>query len=145
MAERRYNSHDTVPAMSQTLTVTSGGMGPAEVQALTRDLVSSINHHTVARAEIPEGEAQAGERGDPVTLGMIALSFISSGAAVALFQIIKAYFERDRSLELAFERPDGRTMSIKAKNMDPDRIDEAIEMAQAFFADGAADKADGDG
>ncbi len=145
MAERRYNSHDTVPAMSQTLTVTSGGMGPAEVQALTRDLVSSINRHTDARAEIPEGEARAGERGDPVTLGMIALGFINSGAAVALFQVIKAYFERDRSLEMAFERPDGRTMSIKAENMDPNRIDEAIKMAQAFFADGTADKPDGGG
>lgn len=124
--------------MTQTLTVTSGRMDAADVQALTRDLVASINRHTDARAEIPEGEAAAGERGDPVTLGMIALSFISSGAAVALFQIVKAYFERDRTLELAFERPDGQTMSIKAENMDPDRIDEAIAMAKTFFADGAA-------
>ncbi len=125
--------------MSQTLTVTSDRMGPAEVQALTRDLVSSINRHADARAEIPEGEAQAGERGDPVTLGMIALSFITSGSAVALFQIIKAYFERDRSLVMVFERGDGRTLSIKAENMESKRIDEAIKMAQTFFADGATD------
>jgi hypothetical protein len=106
---------------------------------MTRELVASINRHTEAWAAIPEGEAADGERGEPVTLGMIALSFISSGAAVALFQIIKAYFERDRTLELAFERPDGRTMAIKAENMDPDRIDDAIAMAERFFADGAAD------
>ena len=36
-------------------------------------------------------------------------------------------------------------MSIKAENMDPNRIDEEIKMAEAFFADGAVDKADGDG
>jgi len=123
--------------MTQTLTVTSGRMDADDVQALTRDLVASINRNTDARAAIPEGESAAGERGDPVTLGMIALSFITSGAAVALFQVAKSYFERDRTLELAFARADGKTMSIKAENMDPDRIDAAIAMAETFFADGA--------
>ncbi len=120
--------------MSQTLTVSAGDLDPAEVQAMTRELMSSINRHTDARADMPEGETRDGDRGDPVTLGMITLSFISSGAAVALFQIIKTYFERNRKLELTFERPDGQTMAIKAENMDPDRIDEAMAMAKTFFA-----------
>ena len=119
--------------MAQNLIVKSKRLRPAEVQALTRDLVSSINSHTDAHAEIPEGEARPGERGDPVTLGAIALSFISSGAAVALFQIIKAYFERDESLEMSFERPDGRRLTIKAENMSTERIDESVALAKAFF------------
>ena len=121
--------------IAQNLIVTSDRLGPGEVQALTRELVSSINRHTDAHAEIPEAEGRPDERGDPVTLGTIALSFISSGAAVALFQIIKAYFERDRSLEMAFERPDGRKLTIKAENMSAERIDDTMTLAKAFFTD----------
>lgn len=126
--------------MAQTLIVASERLEPAEVQALARDLVSSINRHTDARAEIAEGEGRPGERGDPVTLGAIALGFITSGAAVALFQVVKAYFERDETLELSFERSDGRKLTIKAENISAERIDESVAMAQAFFtsADPAA-------
>ena len=119
--------------MEQNLIVTSERLAPDEVQALTRELVTSINRHTETLATLPEGEAQAGERGDPVTLGAIALSVITSGTAVALFQVIKAYLERDESLEMAFERPDGRKLTIKAENMSAERIDETVAMAKTFF------------
>ncbi len=119
--------------MEQNLIVTSERLAPDEVQALTRELVASINRHTDTDAALPEGEAAAGERGDPVTLGAIALSVITSGTAVALFQVIKAYFERDESLEMAFERPDGRKLTIKAENMSAERIDETVAMAKTFF------------
>jgi septum formation topological specificity factor MinE len=123
--------------MAENLIVASKRLGPGEVQAMTRDLVASINRHTEARAAIPEGTAGADERGDPITLGMIALSFVTSGAAVALFQVIKAYFERDESLEMSFERADGRKLTIKAENMSAERIDKSVALAQAFFADAA--------
>lgn len=121
--------------MTEKLTVVSKRLDPAGVHALTLDLVSSINAGTDARAEIPEGEARPGERGDPVTLGAIALSFVSSGAAVALFEVLKAYFERDESLEMSFERPDGRKLTIKAENMSAERIDDSMAFAQAFFSE----------
>lgn len=119
--------------MDQNLIVTSERLAPDEVQAVARELVTSINRHTDTQAELPEGETQAGERGDPVTIGAIALSVITSGTAVALFQVIKAYIERDESLEMAFERPDGRKLTIKAENMSTERIDETVAMAKAFF------------
>ncbi len=119
--------------MDQNLIVTSERLAPDEVQALTRELVASINRHTDTQANLPEGETGTGERGDPITLGAIALSVITSGTAVALFGVIKAYFERDKSLEMAFERADGKKMTIKAENMSAERIDETMAMAQAFF------------
>jgi len=123
--------------MGQNLVVSSQRLRPADIQALTRELASSINRRTDIRAKMPEGEARPGERGDAVTLGAIALSFLTSGAAVALFQVLKAYFERDESLEMAFERPDGRKLTIKAENMSTERIDETVALARAFFSDAA--------
>lgn len=121
--------------MAENLIITSARLKSTDLQALTRELVSSINRHTDTHAEIPEGEARPDERGDPVTLGAIALGFVTSGAAVALFEVIKAYFERDESLEMSFERPDGRKLTIKAQNMSSERIDESVALAQAFFSD----------
>ncbi len=121
--------------MEQSLIVTSAQLGPADVQALTRELVTSINRQTDTEAALPESQPRPGERGDPITLGAIALSVITSGTAVALFQVMKAYFERDESLEMAFERPDGRKLTIKAENMSAQRIDETVAMAKAFFSD----------
>ena len=121
--------------MNQNLIIRSGQLEPAEVQAMARELAGSINRHTAAQASLPNGATRPGERGDPVTLGAIVLSVITSGTAVALFQVIKAYFERDESLEMAFEGPEGRKLTIKAENMSAERIDETIAMAQAFFGE----------
>ena len=125
--------------MNQELTVTSGQLRPADLQALTRELAGSITRHSEVRAALPESEGQEGERGDPVTLGAIALSFITSGAAVALFQVFKAYFERDESLEMCFERADGRKLTIKAENMSAERIDDTVDLAKAFFSESGSD------
>jgi len=124
--------------MTPTLIVASQRLEPAEVQALTRDLVASINDHTDVRAEIAQGETRAGERGDAVTLGAIVLSFVTSGAAVALIQVFKAYFERDEGLEISLERPDGRKLTIKSENVSGKRIDEALASAREFFGDASA-------
>lgn len=121
--------------MGQNLVVISERLQPGEVQALTYDLAASINRRTGVHAELPEGEARAGERGDPVTLGTIALSFITSGAAVALFQVFKAYFERDENLEMSFERADGQKMTIRSENVSAERLDETVALAEAFFSD----------
>ena len=54
--------------MTQNLIVASERLRPAEIQLLTRELVSSINRHTNAHAEVPEGEARLGERQGHVVL-----------------------------------------------------------------------------
>lgn len=125
--------------MTETLQVTSQRLDPGALQSMTRELAGAINRSTDVSADLPEGETAPGHRGDAVTLGTIALSFITSGAAVALFQVLKAYFERDESLVMEFERPDGRKMIIKAENMSAERIDSSVALAQTFFADGEGD------
>ncbi len=121
--------------MSDTLTVSSDQLAPGALQALTRDLAASINRHGSAQAKIPETESQAGERGEPVTLGLLVLTFLSSGGVVALFEVFKAYIERDSSLELSLTRADGETMVVNAKNLHSNDIGQALAAAQNFFAE----------
>ncbi len=119
--------------MDCTVEIACPDIDSESLHELTRQLAASVNEETEVRADIPEQAPRPGERGEPITLGVLALSFISSGAAVALFQVFKALFERNDSLELSIEHPDGRKLSIKAANVDRERIGETMAAARDFF------------
>jgi len=122
--------------MEATLKLTSERNSPDWLQAMTRELSTVLSHNTDILAALPEPPAEPGARGDPVTIGVLALAFVTSGSAVALFEVLKAYFERDSSLEMEFQRADGERMSIRAENVGGRQIDQTMAAARAFFGDG---------
>jgi hypothetical protein len=119
--------------MQVTLAIKSDRLAGDDLQDLTREFCATVNRETEVSAHVPERPAEAGERGDPVTLGVLLLTFISSGAAVALFETVKALFERNSSVELDLKREDGRTLTIRAQNLGPDQIERTMAAAQDFF------------
>lgn len=100
------------------------------LHALTQQLCASINSETDIQAEIPSGAVQPGHKGDPITIGTIALTFLSSGSAVALFNIFKAYFERDASFTIKAKKPDGTEVEISAQNMKLEQIQALLEQVK---------------
>lgn len=109
--------------MNVTLSLSSNDLDSEELQALTRQLCDSIADETDIKAEIPSGAVQQGHKGDPITLGTIALSaFGSGGAAVALFEIFKAYFSRNSSFTIKAKKADGIELEITAQNMKLEQI-----------------------
>lgn len=119
--------------MDASLKLTSRRGSPDSLQNLTRELSSSLGDNTDIAATLPEAPAEPGARGDPVTIGVLALAFVTSGSAVALFEVLKAYFERDSTLEMEFERTDGKKMSIRAENVNGRQIDKTVAAAREFF------------
>ena len=122
--------------METSLKLTSERNSPDSLQNLTRELSASLGDNTNIAATLPEAPAEPGARGDPVTIGVLALAFVTSGSAVALFNVLKAYFERDSSLEMEFQRADGKKMSIRAENVNGRQIDKTVAAAREFFGDG---------
>ena len=119
--------------MDCTLAIASEQLDSEDLQDLTRELETLINRNTEVTAVTPQGDIQPGARGEPITLGLLALTFLSSGAAVAMFQVLKAIFERNAGVEMSFERADGRKLSIKAENVRPEQLDETMALAREFF------------
>jgi len=103
--------------MNLTLNLSSNELDPEDLQALTRGLCDSIVDETEIKAEIPSGAVVQGAKGDPVTLGLIVLTLLTSGSAVALFEIFKAYFNRNSSLTIKMIRADGTPLEITAQNI----------------------------
>ena len=71
--------------MTVTLNLSSSELDDENLQALTRQLCDSIADETNIKAEIPSGEVQQGHKGDPITLGTIALTFFGSGGVIQHF------------------------------------------------------------
>lgn len=121
--------------MDVGLAVTSGALTDESLAGMVRDLRDLINRETGVNATVEEGEARTGDRGEIVTLGTLALTFLSSGAAVALFEVFKAIFERNSSIKFEFDRGDGQTLKIAAENLSDDQIEHTIQKAKEFLGE----------
>lgn len=119
--------------MSVTLSINSSELNVDDVHELTLDLSRTLERESDISAELAEGPTEAGSKGEPITVGLLILTFLTSGAAVSMFGVLKSYFERDSSLEMNLEREDGRKLAIRAENMSPDQINRTIEAAREFF------------
>ena len=121
--------------MDSILQLTVGDLSDEDLQKLTLELSRTLNDETDAQATIPETHGGAGSKGDPITLGTIILTALSSGTVVALFNVIRSYIERKPSLELEFNGKDGRQLKIKAEQLRKEQIDQTIQMANDFFGE----------
>ena len=121
--------------MDSTLQLTASDLSDEDLQVLTRELSKTLNDETEAKATLPEETGESGSKGDPITLGTIILTALTSGTVVALFNVIKSYIERKPSLELEFTRKDGQQLKIKAEQLNKDQIDQTIQLANDFIGE----------
>ena len=119
--------------MDSTLQLAANDLSGEDLQKLTLELSKTLNDETEAKATIPEKSGGPGSKGDPITLGTIILTALSSGTVVALFNVIKSYIERKPSLELQLKSKDGREFNIQAEQLHKDQIEHTIQLAKDFI------------
>ncbi|MCC6862682.1 MAG: hypothetical protein IT158_29175 [Bryobacterales bacterium] len=120
--------------MDCRLSLTSPELDAEGLQQLTRDFCNTANQQDDLQAEMAYGAAAPGARaGELLDIGNLALTFLTSGAAVALINVCKSFFERNSSLEMTVERPDGRKLTIKAQNVRSGQISSTLETIREFF------------
>jgi len=119
--------------MHVDLALSSSRLPDRRLQDMTRDICEQLNHEQDMAAEIPTAPGESGSKGDMAILGTLALTFMSSGAAVALFEVAKAYFERDKSLVLKMKNEQGQEFEVTADNLSAGQIDETLKMAKQFI------------
>ncbi len=116
--------------MDTTVYISSSSLDDDGILNLSRNLCKTIQDEADISANLKSSEQKTGEKGDPVTIGVIVLSFITSGAAVALFEVIKSYFDRDSELVLEFPQENGKTIKINAKNLSKEQVNRAIGIVE---------------
>jgi hypothetical protein len=109
-----------------SLTLSLPGIPDARLAQLTRDLERDLSRAGIQAR--PAGAPLApGERGDPITLGVLVLALITSGAVTAMIECFKAYFSRERTLTIKFTDTDGTPVEVTRRNVDTPAVREALQ------------------
>jgi hypothetical protein len=98
---------------------------------LTRDLERDLSRAAGVQAHTPRTTAEEGQKGDPITLGVLALALITSGTVKAVIECFKAYFEREHSLTIKLT-VNGDPVEVTARNVDTAAVREALEKAASL-------------
>ncbi|MEA2876274.1 MAG: hypothetical protein QOF14_1470 [Hyphomicrobiales bacterium] len=106
----------------------SNALSDEELDGLSRDFVKDATGEGIAIRPSPEAAGEhAGTRGDPITLGALALAAVTSGSVVALFNLLKSYVDRSEELNVEFTRKSGTPVKLSMKNVGLDKFKEVIQ------------------
>jgi hypothetical protein len=115
--------------MIQDTTLTlAANISDERLSTVARELARDLIRAGIEARPVEAATAR-GERGDPVTLGALALALITSKAVTALIECLKAYFARERTLIVKIKRPDGTVIEVNAKNVDDPVIEQRLYAA----------------
>jgi hypothetical protein len=104
----------------------SADIPDAWLAQLTRDLERDLSRAGIQARRV-EAPPVPGEKGEPFTLGVLALALITGGTVKALIECFKAYLSRERALTIKIARADGTQVEITARNVDTPAVREALE------------------
>ena len=110
------------------LTLSLSNLPDTRLAQLARDLERDLSRSGI-QAGSPEAPAVPGERGEPITVGVLVLALISHGAVTALINCLKTYLAREPALTVKLKRPDGTQVEVTARNVDAPTVREALEAA----------------
>lgn len=111
--------------MSIQLIISDANLSEDKLHALTRDLGLTLNKETAIQAVIEQGETQPGSKGEPITLGVLALTFLTGGSAVALIDVLKTYLLRNSSLEIEVKNGD-KAVKINLQNVQAKQVEQVL-------------------
>lgn len=112
--------------MEFKLMLSSETASESSLQDLTRELCKDLNDKTDVAAKIPEGTPIPGQKGDPITIGTLLLTFLSGGAAVAMFDVLKAYIQRNTSLVFKIVGPGGEAVEVRGENLNKKQFEQIM-------------------
>jgi hypothetical protein len=119
--------------MELRIAVRSHELDQERLHASTVELRRTLVEETEANVSAPTVAAATGAKGDPITVGTIAVTFLTSGAAVSIFKVLEAYVTRKRSIDIEVSRPDGKKFVLHAKDVSRAEIAAAQQTFEKFI------------
>jgi hypothetical protein len=108
--------------MEFRIAVRSHELDQERLHATTMELRRTLVEETEASVSAPAVAAATGAKGDPITIGAVVVTFLTSGAAVSLFKVLEAYVTRKRSIDIEISRADGEKFVFHATDASPAQI-----------------------
>lgn len=119
--------------MSIELLISSNDLRGQALQEFTENLCETLMREAKLDAAMKKGDSYLGAKGEPITIGVIVLSFITSGAAVALLNAISAHFARSNKIEVSMSKANGDTFTLKSENMAAEQHQQTLKQLEDFL------------
>ena len=104
----------------------SADLEDAQLDQLTRDLERDLFDAGI-NAQLVDAPTVPGSKGEPITLGVLALALITGGTVKAMIECFKAYLSRERTLTIKFTRADSAQVEVNARNVGTIAVRQALE------------------
>jgi Effector Associated Constant Component 1 len=105
-----------------------GDLPSPRLAQLTRNLERDLSRAGI-QTRFVEGTPTPGERGEPITLGVLALALVTGGTFKAAIECFKAYLARERRLTIKLTGSNGTQVEVTALNVDSPAVREMFELA----------------
>jgi hypothetical protein len=111
IAEARVAARGLMNSNSAILRI-QGDVADERLAAITRDVLATLRRDDRVTAEPVKQASQVGDRSaEVVSLGQIALTFITAGAATALIEAVRSTLARERKVSISIETPNGHKVT----------------------------------
>jgi len=110
------------------LRVSISGLPDTRLAQLTREFAFDLSRAGIDARPV-EMSRVPGEKGEPITLGVLALALVTSGTVKAAIECFKSYFSRERTLSMKLTCADGKQVEVTAQNVDTAAVRQALEAA----------------
>jgi len=109
---------------------TRGRQAREAAAELERDLAKYLPEDVLATPKSATAEGEVGDKGEPVTLALIALAVIQSGVVTEVVRCIRDWLKRKpERRSVTIRRADGEEITVDATNVDDGSLSKAIEAA----------------
>src|SRR5262245_48775629 len=112
----------------------SGPVAVPILQAITREAEAELRRVPGVEVEQETVTTKPGEKGEPITIGILLLAFIKGGAAVAVINVIEKALFKEKKLEVTLKLGRGKEITIKAHNLSAEERDRYSKMIEEFAA-----------
>jgi hypothetical protein len=102
---------------------------------ITRTLRNQLSSSADLKVDFARRQSDGTDKGPLKDGAKLAFEFIKSDAIPLIIDTINGYFKRESTLEMEFERPDGKKLKLNAKNFSSESIEQTRQMAREFFED----------
>ena len=117
-----------------TITVDAGSDAEALRQArMLTSLAESQNGLSVSRPA--DAVPKPGEKGAGLAFGTLLMALVTSGAVTALINVLKTYFEVNKSISLELARSDGKSVKLSATNFEREELEQTVTTLKHLLAD----------
>jgi hypothetical protein len=116
------------------IVVAGDGISDERVAAATRDLLKDIRADTDPRARLATSESSIDSKGDPITLGQIALSLVTGGPLSKLIECLFGFLGRNKKLVIEVQNKAGETLKLDMDFVNREGSKSAMAIVERFLA-----------